>query len=169
MHDQPQIRVALQKEAVRIKSALDDFADLAMPRKKRNATVEPPAMSTNSDLFSLDSVHAASSHAGSSHAAPVLPESSHSESSEVNFFSDFDPDGSNWSEESQSFAESRNDFNPGVGEDFFDGFESEVDVPGKTGQDTLSMPVATTNQDTPANGTPKPTEAINDILDAFEW
>lgn len=163
MQNQPQIRVALQMEAVRIKSALDDFADLAAPRKKRNAASESTPATAPMSMPEPE--------------RKPLPQptptdsfdSQKQDSSQVNFFSDFDPDGSAWSNESNSFAESNNDFSPGVGEDFLDGFESEVDVPGKTGQDTLSMPMATTNQDTPANGTPKPTEAINDILDSFEW
>lgn len=150
MTQQPDIRVALQREAVRVRSALDDFAELAAPRKnKKQSLVTNPLPAIRSDVDTRREIN-------------------HPHQSDGGFFEDFDPDATNWSAESKSQTDSV-DFSPGIGADFVEGFESESDIPQKTGQDTLTMPTASMNQDTPASGTPKPTESINDVLDGFEW
>jgi hypothetical protein len=150
----PNVRLALQREAQRVKSALDDFADLARPKRK----AVPPVWG-GPEVRSVYPARAPYPAEPAFDAGPGQDE----------FFGDFDPDGTGWAAESAAGESSDSNFSPGVGDDFAEGIESEMDIPGKVNQDTLSVPALARSDDTPADGTPKPTEAINDILDGFDW
>lgn len=158
MTSKTDVREALQREAVRVKSALSDFAALASPRKKRIAepadTPEPPpAAVPMGKPVALEPAESLGDWFDDDAPAESAPSGA----------GDFFGGGESWRGESET------DFSPGSGADFSEGFEAEIDVPAKAGQETLSVPAIAVSENTPADGMPKPPEAINDVLDGFEW
>jgi hypothetical protein len=170
-------RQALQREALRVKSALDDFADLARPKSR------PPA---------AGSMAFGTAAAASPMIAPIVAKKSIErpipteriritdplpqdvQSAGDDFFGEMNDDAVSSMDSRSQIDSSDSDgsdmtFTPGISDDFREGFDSESDIPAKTSQDTLSVPVMSVSDNTPPNGSPRPTEAINDILDGFEW
>jgi hypothetical protein len=170
------VREALHREASRVKSALSDFASLAGPRKKRFAA--PEAEPAQAFLPPSEFVPPAATAPRAGRPIELEPSESLGD-----WFNDDEqpavstPDNANdffgsddgWQHASNPSVHSAPDFSPGSGDDFSEGFESELNVPAKTGQDTLSVPAIAATENTPADGMPQPQEAINDVLDGFDW
>ena len=168
------VRDALQREAARVKSALGDFTALAGPRKKKKTDSSAQALPFDPPVAYVPPVAAKA-------AAPGKPISLEPSETFGGWFDDDAPSApptpvndffgsdASWKGESNPSTFSTPDFDPGSGADFSEGFEAEVNLPAKAGQDTLSVPAMAVSENTPADGMPKPPEAINDVLDGFEW
>jgi hypothetical protein len=174
-------RQALQKESQRVQAALDAFAELGLSRTKRKPA--PARLPTGLAPASIPEMVWKDEPAIARIQLRPEPEPEPAPPPPVpdvadGFFSDFDSGDQTWNpslssspQESQS-PPSENDFDPGSGLDFSEGFGAEINLEAKAGQDTAPIPQLS-EQNTPADGLPAPAspqgEAINDVLDGFNW